>query len=132
MLVKYGLDEYTKEEFWAHAVDANFGLFNNIKWEYKMAYFDKIRELFLLSEKYNIDFKYFGKKQRMFYSHVMHNDFIRISSISYRKRLSDLRRMIISVRFPTKHFPYWRIIFLGMQFGPCISYDIPSWLKVKL
>ena len=132
LLVKYGMDEHAKEEFWAHAADANFGLFNNIKWEYKNIYFDKLYELFRLTKNLDLSFKYFGKRQLRWYNYVRNNDFIRATLNKPHYNIANIRRMFISIRVPTKSFHHWRIIFMGIQIGSFVTYTVPSWLRIKL
>ena len=133
LLNKYGYAEAFKEEFWAHAADANYGFFSKIKWQYKNIYFDKLRELFNNIKNYDkFQYKYFNKTLSNFVKCVLNDDFIGATKRRSRFCLANIRRMFISIRFPSSSFEGWRIQLLGIQIGSNLDFFIPAFLRIRL
>ena len=133
LLKKYGYAETFKEEFWAHAVDADFGFFSKIKWQYKAIYFDKLRELFSNIGKYDkFRYKYFNEVTHRFVNYVLNDDFIGATQHKYRPTLGNIRRVLLSIRTPSEYFKGWRVQLLGLQIGSNLDYSIPAWYRISM
>jgi len=134
VIKKNGAMDLVKEEIYYHAFLANYHFFMTIMWQYKAQYFDELYKIFQpLSKDTSFKWKYFSNIQHRFCACVIENDLIGATAPRYPLTISNIRRVLLSVRTPSAdYFTGWRVQILGIQIGSHLNYNIPAWLRIKI